>query len=211
MYCSSQPENRVIRVQGSLNLTIAQTSHLRTWANQANSLLHVRGPNLGAPHQLGATPSRTPRAGAGGHPGPHPLPRARHGPPPTERNCQRHQRVGAGNMGSPDGLPEQLKAPRPGGHPRPRRPPASPLHVHDPHVQSALHPLRHPLPRTNWPLGGARHRLPPPRRLRPPCTQPRPRHVRQGGRAGRPPPLGHVGTQVPGHAALHPQRQPGPW
>ena len=45
----------------------------------------------------------------------------------------------------------------------------------------------------------------------PPPTQPRPHHVHQGGRAGRPPPLGHVGTQVPGHAALHPQRQPGPW
>ena len=71
-------------------------------------------------------------------------------------------------MGSPDGLPGQLQAPRPGGHPHPRRPAASPLQVHDPHVQSALHPLRHPLPRTNWPLGGARHRLPPPRRLRPP-------------------------------------------
>ena len=75
-------------------------------------------------------------------------------------------------MGSPDGLPEQLQAPRPGGHPRPRRPAASPLHVHDPHVQSALHPLRHPLPCTNWLLGGARHRLPPPRQLRPPPPPP---------------------------------------
>ena len=45
----------------------------------------------------------------------------------------------------------------------------------------------------------------------PPPTQPRPRHVHQGGRAGQPQPLGHVETQVPGHAALHPQRQPGPW
>ena len=71
-------------------------------------------------------------------------------------------------MGSPDDQPEQLQAPRPGRHPHPRRPAASPLHVHDPHVQSALHPLHHPLQRTNWPLGGARHQLPPPRRLRPP-------------------------------------------
>ena len=75
-------------------------------------------------------------------------------------------------MGSPDGLPEQLQAPRPGGHPHPRQPAASPLQVHDPHVQCALHPLRHPIPRTNWPLGGARHRLPPPRRLRPPTHNP---------------------------------------
>ena len=132
------------------------------------------GPNLGAPNRLGATPSRTPHAGAGGHPGPHPLPRAKHGPSPTQRQPQQHQRVGAGNMGSSDDLPEQLQAPRPRGHPQPRQPAASPLHVHDPHVQSALHPLQHPLRRTNWPLGGARHRLAPPRRLRPPPpTQPR--------------------------------------
>ena len=45
----------------------------------------------------------------------------------------------------------------------------------------------------------------------PPPTQPRPRHVHQGGRARRPPHLGHVGTQVPENAALHPQRLPGPW
>ena len=45
----------------------------------------------------------------------------------------------------------------------------------------------------------------------PPHTQPRPRHVRQGGRPGRPPHLGHMGTQILGHAALHPQRLPGPW
>ena len=51
---------------------------------------------------------------------------------------------------------------------RSQRPAASPLHVHDPHVQSALPPLHDQLPRTNWPLGGAWHRLPPPRRLRPP-------------------------------------------
>ena len=106
-------------------------------------------PDLGAPHRLGATPSRTPRAGAGQHPGPHPLPRALHGPPPTQRHPRRHQRVGAGNMGSPFGLVEQLPAPRPGGHPHPRRPAAIPRHVHDSHVQSALHPLHHPLPRTN--------------------------------------------------------------
>ena len=49
------------------------------------------GSNLGAPHRLGATPSRTPRAGAGGHLGPHPLPRARHGPPPTKRHPQRSE------------------------------------------------------------------------------------------------------------------------
>ena len=71
-------------------------------------------------------------------------------------------------MGSPDGLPEQLPAPRPGGHPHPRRAAASPLNVHDPHVQSALHPLHHHLRRTHRPLGGTRHRLPPPRRLHPP-------------------------------------------
>ena len=106
-------------------------------------------PDLDAPHRLGATPSRTPRAGAGQHPGPHPLPRAQHGQPPTWRHPRQHQRLGAGNMGSPDGLPEQLPAPRPGGHPDPRRPAASPLHVHDSHVQSALHPLHQPLPRTN--------------------------------------------------------------
>ena len=45
----------------------------------------------------------------------------------------------------------------------------------------------------------------------PPPPQPRPRHVPQGGRAGRPPHLGDVGARVPGHAALHPHRQPGPW
>ena len=45
----------------------------------------------------------------------------------------------------------------------------------------------------------------------PPPTQPRPRNVHQGGRAGRLSHLGHVGTQVPGHAALHPQRETGPW
>ena len=106
-------------------------------------------PDLGAPHRLGATPSRIPRAGAGGHQGPHPLPRARHGQAPTRRHPRQHQRVGAGNMGSLDGLPEQLPAPRPGRHPHPRRAAASPLHVHDPHVQSALHPLHRPLPRTH--------------------------------------------------------------
>ena len=60
-------------------------------------------------------------------------------------------------------------------------------------------------------LGAARHRLPPPCRLHASPTHRRPRSVHQGGRAGHPHPLGHVGTQVPGHAALHPQRQPGPW
>ena len=40
-------------------------------------------------------------------------------------------------MGSPDGLPEQLQAPRPWGRPHPRRPAASPLEVRDPHVQSS--------------------------------------------------------------------------
>ena len=75
-------------------------------------------------------------------------------------------------MGSPDGLPEQLPAPRPGGHPHPRRAAASPLHVHDPHVQSTLHPLHHHLRRTHRPLGGTRHRLPPPRRLHPPPQAP---------------------------------------
>ena len=30
------------------------------------------------------------------------------------------------------------------------------------------HHLHDPLPRTNWPRGGARHKVPPPRRLRPP-------------------------------------------
>ena len=43
----------------------------------------------------------------------------------------------------------KLPAPRSGGHPQPRRPAANPLHVHDSHVQSALHPLHHPLPRTH--------------------------------------------------------------
>ena len=62
----------------------------------------------------------------------------------------------------------------PGDDPTPRRPAASPLHVHDRHVQSALHPLHHPVPRTNWPLGGARPQLPPPRRLRPPPHNPVP-------------------------------------
>ena len=128
------------------------------------------GPNLGPPHGLGATPSRTPRARAGGHQGPQPLPRAQHGPTSTQRHPQRHQRIGKGNMGRPDGQLEQLQAPRPGGRPHPRRPAASALHVHGPHVQSTLHPLHHPLQSTNWPLVGARHRLPPPRRLHPPPT-----------------------------------------
>ena len=45
---------------------------------------------------------------------------------------------------------------------------SQPPHVHAPHVKHTLHPLHHPLPRTNWPPGGTGHRLPPPRRLRPP-------------------------------------------
>ena len=47
-------------------------------------------------------------------------------------------------MGSPDALPEQLPAARPGGHPQPRRPAANPLHVHDSHVQSAPTPSSPP-------------------------------------------------------------------
>ena len=43
-----------------------------------------RKPRLGAPHHLGATPCRIPRAGADVHQGQHPLPRAQHGPPPTQ-------------------------------------------------------------------------------------------------------------------------------
>ena len=100
-------------------------------------------------------------------------------------------------MGSPDGLPEQLPAPRPGGHPRTRRATASPPPVHDPYVQSALHPFHHPLPRTHRPLGGTRHRLPPPRRLHPPPTQPRPRHVRQGGMTRTTPTSGARGNANP--------------
>ena len=36
-----------------------------------------------------------------------------------------------------------------GDIPTPKRAAANPLHVHDPHVQSALHPLHLPLPRTH--------------------------------------------------------------
>ena len=45
-------------------------------------------PNMGAPH--GATRCRTPHAWAGGHQGPHPLPRAQHGPTPTQLHPQQH-------------------------------------------------------------------------------------------------------------------------
>ena len=128
------------------------------------------------PIDLGARPCWTRRAGAGGHQGPHPLPRARHGPPPTQHHPDRHQGVEKGGMGRPCGLPEQLQRPRPGRRPDPRQPAASPLHVHDPHVQQTLHPLHHPLPRTSRDLDGPRHRLPPPRQLRPPplSAQPSP-------------------------------------
>ena len=71
-------------------------------------------------------------------------------------------------MGRPDGLPEQLQAQSPGRSPHPRQPAASPLHVHDPHVEHTVHPLHHPVPRTNWPLGRTGHRLPRPCRLCPP-------------------------------------------
>ena len=65
-------------------------------------------------------------------------------------------------MGSPDGLPEQLPAPRPGGHPHPRRATTSPLHVHDPHVQSALHPLHtnYHAPTDHWVVHGTDSLLP---------------------------------------------------
>ena len=63
-------------------------------------------------------------------------------------------------------------------------------------------------PTDHWVVHGTDSLLP--ADYAPPPTQPRPRHVRQGGRSGRPPHLGHVGTQIPGHAALHPQQLPGP-
>ena len=64
-------------------------------------------------------------------------------------------------------------------------------------------------PTDHWVVHGTNSLLP--ADYTPPHTQPRPRHVRQGGRPGRSPHLWHVGTQIPGHAALYPQRLPGPW
>ena len=74
-------------------------------------------------------------------------PNMAHPPPsPTPSKTKEWEReTWVARMASLSKFPAQ----RPGGHPHIRRPAASPFHVHDSHVQSALHPLHHPLPRTN--------------------------------------------------------------
>ena len=129
-------------------------------------------------------------------PGPHPLPRARHGPPPpsaTPRDTKEWEtETWVARMASLSNFRHHV----PGDVHTPDNQQPSPSTY-----MTLMYNLHYTLSTTNyhaptghWVVHGNDSLLPD---AYAPPTQPRPRHVHQGGRAGRPPPLGHAGNASP--------------